>query len=104
MLLGPVFAVELITSGRRKRYFVLRVVYALILLASLWSSYESVTGFRRATSLAQNANVAAEFFQTFSIVQILAVLVAGPAMVAGTIAVERERRTIEDLLASDLSN
>ena len=36
--------------------------------------------------------------------QLLAVVLLGPAMVAGTIATERERRTIEYLFASSLSN
>ena len=46
----------------------------------------------------------ASFFGVFSVLQLLAVVLLGPAMVAGTVASERERRTIEYLFASSLSN
>ncbi len=50
------------------------------------------------------AAFANSFFQTFSVVQLLAVLLLTPAMMAGAIAQERERRTIEYLFASSLTN
>ena len=34
MLPGPVFAMELLTTARRARYYVLRTVYAASILAS----------------------------------------------------------------------
>ena len=34
--LGPVMRYELITTSRRRRYYVLKVVYGLVLLAQLW--------------------------------------------------------------------
>lgn len=103
MLLGPIFSVELLTSGRRKRYFVLRTGYALVLLLTLWISHQSLAHTPRRL-LSQQANLAGVFFASYSQVQLLAVLLVGPALVAGTIAVERERRTIEYLFATDLAN
>ena len=42
------------------------------------------------------------FFLSFSWLQILLILLVGPAMAVGTIATERERRTIEYLFVTDL--
>jgi ABC-type transport system involved in multi-copper enzyme maturation permease subunit len=47
---------------------------------------------------------ATEFFEIFCIVQVSAVLLLTPALVAGSIAEEKERRTLDYLLASDLRN
>jgi ABC-type transport system involved in multi-copper enzyme maturation permease subunit len=52
----------------------------------------------------QYAESAYAFFLTYSVLQLLGVLLVAPALTAGTIAGERERRTIEYLFATDLSN
>lgn len=105
MIFGPVLPVELVTTSRRARYYIIRVLYAAALLVTLWSHY-SMASFRlqfRASPTAL-AEFAREFFQSFSVVQILAVLLLTPSVVAGTIAEEKERRTLEFLLATDLRN
>jgi len=107
MLPGPIFAVELVTSARRARYFVVRVVYAAVLLFTLWITYIQWSQWRSMDGvgdIAAVANLTAQFFGTFAVMQLLAVVLLGPAMVAGTVATERERRTIEYLFASQLSN
>jgi len=108
MLLGPTFRVELVSVARRRRYFVLRVVYAALILFVLWSSYSTArlwgAGDHREMSIQNVANLATTFFISFSWLQMLAILVVGPAMAAGTISLERERRTIEYLFTTDLAN
>lgn len=109
MLLGPIFRVELVTTARRRRYFFLRVLYAAVILFILWVTYESAASYQRymsggQTSIRQLAETAKAFFISFSWVQILGILAVAPAMAVGTIAAERERRTIEYLFATDLSN
>lgn len=110
MILGPVFHFELTTALRRARYFVLRGLYGSALLFALYAAYDS---FGQVTfgvppygepTIAAVAAMMAEFFENFSLVQLLAVLLLGPAMAAGTIATERERRTIEYLFCSQLTN
>jgi ABC-type transport system involved in multi-copper enzyme maturation permease subunit len=103
-MLGPIFSVEMLTTARRGRYFALRVLYACILFFSLAVTYQASARMQHFNTLSQSANVANSFFQSFSMLQLLAVLFVGPAMAAGTIAVERERRTIEYLFATDLTN
>lgn len=104
MLLGPVFSAEMVTSARRTRYFVVRLLYALALLLAYWVVYESNVSHRQILDIHVVARVTAYFFQTFTILQLLAVVLLGPAMAAGTIAIERERRTIEYLFVSTLTD
>jgi ABC-type transport system involved in multi-copper enzyme maturation permease subunit len=106
MLPGPIFNVELLTSARRTRYFFIRALYALILLIALGLIYQSWT-YRISgdtIDIRVMAQLSAEFFNVLAWLQLLLVVLLGPAMVAGTIATERERRTIEYLFASSLSN
>ncbi|MEN6450528.1 MAG: ABC transporter permease subunit, partial [Thermoguttaceae bacterium] len=110
MLPGPIFNVELITSARRSRYFLIRALYAAVLLLAIWLvyfSYHQSHRFRGAgatDSIHDVAALSAAFFTTFAYLQLAAVMLLAPAMVAGTVASERERRTIEYLFASQLSN
>ena len=67
MIFGPVV---LVTSSRRVRYFIVRVVYAAILLITLWTQYESSMIWRVSSGVAVTASVlselAIEFFQSFT--------------------------------------
>jgi ABC-type transport system involved in multi-copper enzyme maturation permease subunit len=104
---GPLFALEMVTSVRRARYFLVRVLYAAILLLALFfvhQVFDLESHYSSVSQIAAVAQFAWRFFSTFAVLQLLAVVVFGPAMAAGTIASERERRTIEYLFASTLSN
>ncbi|MBX7165692.1 MAG: ABC transporter permease subunit [Pirellulales bacterium] len=105
-VLGPVFPVELTTTLRRSRYFVVRVLYLLVLAVTLWVTVESTSWVRWSagggTDWRVMAQIANQFFNTFVVVQLLAVLAVAPAVVAGTIAEERSRRTIEYLFVTHL--
>lgn len=106
MLPGPIFNVELLTIARRTRYFWIRTAYASILLFALGLVYQSFTGLRTfmGNDIQMIARFSLAFFSVFAWLQLLVIVMLGPAMVAGTIATERERRTIEYLFASSLSN
>ena len=104
------FGVELRGIARRKRYFVLRVLYGKLILFVLWSSCRTLQvwspeGHASASMSIRNAaTLASSFLVFFSWLQILSIVVVGPALAVGTIATERERRTIEYLFTTDLSN
>ncbi|HEX4149273.1 MAG TPA: hypothetical protein VHY20_09810, partial [Pirellulales bacterium] len=104
MLLGPIFSLELLTCARRGRYYLLRTIYALVLAVTLWGTYEATQSRLPSGGIHGVANVAKEFFHRFAVLQLLTILLLAPAMVAGAVAQERERRTIEYLLTSQLSN
>lgn len=106
MLFGPVFTAEVVTGARRTRHIVLRVLYGAVLLMALLMVYaEYDAPWRGSPGTVQHyAAAAATFFGTYAILQLLGVFFVAPALTAGTIASERERRTIEYLFATDLSN
>lgn len=109
-LLGPVFLFDLIRTSRQTRYFVVRGGYvctlliALLMLYASWFGLDSPAGFLTGANIAteQMPRFAASFFTTFLSVQMGAVLLLTPVYAAGAIAEEKELRTLELLLTSDL--
>ena len=103
MLMGPIFRAELLRTARRGRYYVLRFVYGAILLLLIWSGYEGTFGGAQSATIAAVAMFALETFFTFAIVQFITVLVLIPPLFGGTIADEKQRKTLHYLMASQLS-
>ncbi|MCS6977105.1 MAG: ABC transporter permease subunit [Gemmatales bacterium] len=107
-LVGPVLFYDMVRLGRRSRYFVIRAVYLLVLLLFLYFLQQR-TYYQLATMGPQGvtqifAEFGERFFFYYTLIQFLTVLAVTPALVAGTIAEEKERRTLEYLLATDLTN
>jgi ABC-type transport system involved in multi-copper enzyme maturation permease subunit len=112
-LLGPVLPCELLRCGRSERYVFFRCLYACVLLGVLgWAylSWFTARGFKPAALLWDQGTLPAEdlprfasqFFIAFLGAQLVVVLLLTPVYVAGAIAEEREKRTLEFLLATDL--
>jgi ABC-type transport system involved in multi-copper enzyme maturation permease subunit len=109
---GPVFFYDLVRTARRGQQIAHRCLYAglltVMLLLVYWSWFPSA-GFGailrpvniRISDLSQFSE---SFFHWFLIVQFGVVLLVTPAYTAGAIAEEKQRRTFEHLLATDLSN
>jgi ABC-type transport system involved in multi-copper enzyme maturation permease subunit len=98
-LFGPVLFYDMIRAARRGRYFVMRFLYAGLLFFVLLAVFANDRG----TTFDQ-ATAAEAFFTTFLAVQLIAVSVLTPAYVAGSVTEEKERKTLEYLLATDLRN
>jgi ABC-type transport system involved in multi-copper enzyme maturation permease subunit len=101
-LFGPVLFYDMIRSARRGRYVLVRCAYAGLLLFFLCCAWASSHGYSMGRQEA--ARLAESFFETFMAVQLVAVGLLTPAYVAGAIAEEKERKTLEFLLATDLRN
>ena len=108
--MGPVLRYELITSSRRGRYFVARLVYGLILLyllsmRDIRGGRRSWRGLLRCAGPIESVRAFAETaLLSFGMVQGMALLWLVPALVAGVIADEHQRKTLHYLLASRLSS
>ncbi|HYT94581.1 MAG TPA: ABC transporter permease subunit, partial [Gemmataceae bacterium] len=104
-LFGPVLFYDVLRSARRGRFVWVRCAYAGLLLFILFTAYlgSRYTAARMGTAAAE-ARMAEEFFNMFISTQLLAVVVLTPAYVAGSIAEEKDRKTLEFLLATDLRN
>ena len=103
-LASPLLKMDVVTSSRRTRHFVLRVLYGLILLGFLGINHQGAIGNDSILEINEAASFARDFYLSLLWVQLTATALMTPALTAGLIATERERRTIEYLFASDLSN
>ena len=116
MPFGPVFRHEMLAAGRKRRYFWVRVLVGVGMLLLLALGYQtvyqqlrfqqSITGYDGPDQLSISgaAMLSSTFYVMFAWATMLGVLLVTPAIAAGAIATERERRTIEYLFATDLSN
>src|SRR5208283_3574479 len=106
-LVGPLPFYEILRTTRRGRYVLLRCLYAGALLATLYWVYASWFGDPFSETVLHPEKLpqfAEAFFQRFLAAQLGAVLLLTPALTAGAIAEEKERRSLEFLLITDLSN
>jgi ABC-type transport system involved in multi-copper enzyme maturation permease subunit len=106
-LLGPMFAKEMVEIARRKRYFLNRVLYGLVLLFTVflvWDSYGWRFQMEGRASIHLMAELAQHLFHAVSGVQYGAVFVFVPLFLCGVIASEREERTLELLFTTHLTD
>jgi ABC-type transport system involved in multi-copper enzyme maturation permease subunit len=109
MLPGPVFNVELLTTARRARSYALRLAYGVLLLFFIWQNAPwHYTRMSRWDDGRMTIQEMAEFgngtFRLFLWLQGFAVLSLTPALVAGAVAEEKQRKTLHYLLASRLTS
>jgi ABC-type transport system involved in multi-copper enzyme maturation permease subunit len=104
MFPGPVCAFEVRRLPRRWQAFGVRAGYGLVLLLILAQNYYGwVAATDGELTNRQAALFALTTFASFAVYQLGAVLALTPALVAGTIADERQRKTLHYLLTSRLS-
>ena len=102
---GPVLYYDMIRQARRSRFAFLRFFYVLVLVVLFFFVLVNVTDFRLGGADTNQAPVIAEnYFNTFMIAQFVTVVLLTPAYVAGAIAEEKDRKTLEFMLATDLLN
>jgi ABC-type transport system involved in multi-copper enzyme maturation permease subunit len=106
LLFGPVLYYDLVRAARRPRQIILRCVYAFLLLFLIcWIYLMWVMDRPGGEVSAQQMTVfASSFFYMFISVQFIAVVILTPAFTAGAIAEEKDRKTLEFILATDLRN
>ncbi len=105
-LFGPVFYYELIRTGRQRTTILFRCLYAAIVGLVLTMMYTGWVDDGKKTTVGTNelARFGIAFFHTFVSIQYIVVVLLTPVYVGGAIALEKERKTLEFLLATDLRN
>ena len=111
-LFGPVFFHDIVRTGRRPITFTIRWLYTATLGFTLLTLYFSwldgkvryFTNPNPVIGTHEMANFGTEFFTTFIVIQFIAVVLLTPVTVAGTICVDKERKILEFLFATDLLN
>ena len=105
MVPGPVFAFELMSTARRGRFYLVRAFYAAVLFMILWTVHAAWTSETGAELPAHMVKwFAFSTYSGISIGQEILVLVLTPALVAGIVADEKQRKTLHYLLASRLTS
>src|SRR5207245_2040931 len=92
-LFGPVLFYDMTCLARRGRYFGMRCLYAGLLLVGLlaaWLNTNAHYGYSFGMSSRQRAaRLAENYFESFMVIQFVAVLLFTPAFVAGSVADEK---------------
>lgn len=110
---GPVFRYDLIRTARRGHLMGHRFVYGMLLMVVLYLVFatwfpEVAQGYNlfesRSLPVKHCSRFAESFFWTFLSIQLALIILVTPAYTAGVIAEEKQRRTLEFLLATDLTN
>lgn len=106
-LVGPVLGYDALRVGRRPRVIILRVAYALLLAIVFGWIYFTWLAFAEhrpggRVEPKELSRLAELYFAVYMSVQFFVVCLLTPAAVGGAIAEEKERRTLEFLLATDL--
>lgn len=104
MLAGPLFAREWQTVPRRPRFYITRAAYVGLFFVLLWTTWQAMIGFEREPSLGEIARFSAISFELFSYTQLALVLFSGALFGAGTISIEKDRRTFILLLVTRLAD
>jgi ABC-type transport system involved in multi-copper enzyme maturation permease subunit len=105
MLPGPVFAFELMSTSRRGRFYLVRAFYGIVLFLILWSVHAAWTSENGAELPAHTVKFFAfSAYGGISVGQEILVLMLTPALVAGVVADEKQRKTLHYLLASRLTS
>ncbi|MHB1038219.1 MAG: ABC transporter permease [Pirellulales bacterium] len=104
MFVGPVFTRELVTAPRRVRLYVARAAYvsALLILAStVWLVLAGIQVVRNVGDLAR---FGATVFQILAPLQLAVMLFFSALLAASAVAQEKDRRTLDLLLLTRMSN
>lgn len=104
MLVGPVFTRELVTAPRRVRLYVLRAVYgaaALVLMSTAWLVLAGTQVVRNTGDLARFGGIV---FQILAPLQLALAVFFSALAAASAVAQEKDRRTLDLLLMTRLSD
>ncbi|MHC4506997.1 MAG: ABC transporter permease, partial [Planctomycetota bacterium] len=96
----PLLVKELVEQAARRRTYIVRVVYAVLLFAAFAVFFHGEVATRGMSY--QMLGVGREMFEFLLGVQLVGVYVFLPAMMAGVITYEKERRSLELLFITDL--
>lgn len=104
---GPVFAKEAVEMARRKRFYLNRCLYGLVLVAILLgftAEYSGRLNVNDPQARRMMAQAASELFVAVNVIQFLAVFVLVPVFTSTVIAGEREANTLELLFTTNLTD
>lgn len=104
MLIGPVFARELVTAPRRPRMYVARATYVGVLWVLMCTLWLVLTGTQLVRNLGDLARFGSVLFSILAPLQMVVAIFFSALASASAVAQEKDRRTLELLLMTRLTN
>jgi len=104
MLIGPVFTRELATAPRRVRFYAAPAVYVGGLLVLMCTAWLLMIGTQQVRNVGDMARFGAALFQFLAPLQLVLAVFFSALGSASAVAQEKDRRTLELLLLTNLSN
>lgn len=104
MLAGPVFSREVTSAPRRPRLYIWRAAYVGALLVLLSTAWQVLTGTQSVTDTGELARFGIRAFQLLAPLQLAISLFFAALSSAGAVAAEKDRRTLDLLLLTRISN
>jgi ABC-type transport system involved in multi-copper enzyme maturation permease subunit len=101
-LLGPIFNREFLTVPRREKHHVGRLAALGLLWVIGLTAWQATVGFQRSATLGETARFGLLFFQIITYVELTLLLFFSALSAAGTVSLEKDRRTFVLLLLTDM--
>jgi len=104
LFVGPVFTREVATAPRRLRLYISRAAYVSILWVLMCTAWMVVTGTQLVRNVGDLARFGATLFQILAPLQLAIMVFFAALTTASAVSQEKDRRTLDLLLMTRLSN
>jgi ABC-type transport system involved in multi-copper enzyme maturation permease subunit len=95
---------EVLVSPRPLRYYLWRASFACFLFILLWTSWQYIIGWTDVRELGVVARFGGILYMMFAMLQLTLMLFFAPLFTAAAVSYEKDRRTLNLLLMTDLSD
>lgn len=103
-MFGPLFTKELLEMARRRRFFLVRVLIGIALLAGWWMGLGGRSSTIEYRNIGKLSAIGEQLFRSWAYFSLWGVVALTPLLVGGLIAGEKDGRTFETLLTTLLTN
>lgn len=104
MLIGPVFIREIITTPRSVRIYLMRAGYVTALFGLVFTAWLILFGSKQQSGLGDLARFGSAIFMVLAPLQLAMAVAFSALLTAAAVAQEKDRRTLDLLLMTNLSN
>jgi ABC-type transport system involved in multi-copper enzyme maturation permease subunit len=104
VLAGPLFRRQVLIAPRPLKHFLVRAGYVFVLFVLMYTAGQATFGWKTLRDVGDSARFGKFLFDLFSLVQLTLVLAASLLFSSGSVAQEKDRRTLVLLLMTDMSS
>jgi ABC-type transport system involved in multi-copper enzyme maturation permease subunit len=104
VIIGPIFARELVTAPRRPQHYISRTTYVAALLILMGTAWLLMTGTQKIRNVGDIARFGMALFQMLAPLQLALLSFLGALTAASNVAQEKDKKTIILLLMTRLNN